>query len=72
MLKKCLNERAPSERASDTYARAKERDSDYLAKRARAKAIQDMKKKGKPPKLSTIEKWGFTNAEIEAYTKRPQ
>jgi len=69
LLKKCLNERTESEKASDTYARQKETDPDCLSKRARYKCIHDMIRKGKPPKQTTIEKYGFTDEEIEEYTK---
>ena len=69
LLKKCLNERTESEKASDTYARQKATDPDCLAKRAKLKCIQDMIRKRKPPKQTTIEKYGFTDEEIEKYTK---
>ena len=60
---RCLNVRPPRVRGAEVTT-----DPDVLHARGRKKAIADMRRKRKPPKRTTIEKYGFTEDEIRKYT----
>lgn len=59
---RCLNVRPSRERGAEVTT-----DPNILYDRGRRKAIADMKRKHKPPKQKTIDKYNFTEAEINKW-----